>query len=835
MDSPRGRGFFRGRGRGDYNETTRGRGRPSRGQLNSRLRAGVPLSKLLNEDRPLLKPIVFVRSVHTATLFQQEEDILQPLVEPVAENEKSHVPTAEQVSRVFNGQAESDHNLSGAEEEIKEIDFADLGKLQAEVDAIATTMAGEHTHTRVTTDTKVKEETFAGFFVDTTPAPVTARSAPTAMTDRMEGALGEDDEIIVYVAPHPRLSRAPTPATLAETITTTSILTGRELTNTQQINTSAVPALPSIPEASASPGTNIPPVPNDVDEAPAPTAVAPQISEPPSIPEPPSFESISFSFETSVRKKQTRRLFPVGGPRSLLPRSKKARRRRPRHLGAFGAAVSEAQARREGRERDPREAEQRRGDSDVNFGESSEDDAGVEEVSNGVGAMDLDVDAGISLDAMKSFVKSMSAEGSRHVTMDDIADGERMRAEDAQEEGEDSSRGSDEESEESDGEEEADEDDEEDKELEETLDAEERALVGEVSEDDEEQEEDEDEDDSSDENDTPKTGFQARLARMRARDKGRNNGKGKARQMDDSSDEDMETNVAWADEDEDFIAEIEEMLDANAYLLSSGDRKARKKLFKAVEDGVFDDDEFATMRTPAPRKKDTHVPQGLQEQWDKDRQKKAENKRRHAEARIAVAADPLAVHKGGKKGRKAMLAAAKLDSHVEVENRVVGFVSLEAQIRRFLADISGKGTMALPPCDKDTRKKIHELASAFNLKSESKGKGTGRYTTLVKTSRSGIAINEKKIRGILKRNQDSIWDAPGRGKGKGRAGQSLAKHREGEEVGKAAPKISQSNIGFRMLAAMGWAEGDRIGLSGGLDAPLTAKMKKTKLGLGATM
>ena len=28
----------------------------------------------------------------------------------------------------------------------------------------------------------------------------------------------------------------------------------------------------------------------------------------------------------------------------------------------------------------------------------------------------------------------------------------------------------------------------------------------------------------------------------------------------------------------------------------------------------------------------------------------------------------------------------------------------------------------------------------------------------------------------------------------------------------AAPKIGESNIGFRMLASMGWAEGDRIGL-----------------------
>jgi hypothetical protein len=37
-----------------------------------------------------------------------------------------------------------------------------------------------------------------------------------------------------------------------------------------------------------------------------------------------------------------------------------------------------------------------------------------------------------------------------------------------------------------------------------------------------------------------------------------------------------------------------------------------------------------------------------------------------------------------------------------------------------------------------------------------------------------------------------------------------------------------------MLAAMGWSEGNRIGgESGGLDAPLTAVVKTSKLGLGA--
>jgi len=38
-----------------------------------------------------------------------------------------------------------------------------------------------------------------------------------------------------------------------------------------------------------------------------------------------------------------------------------------------------------------------------------------------------------------------------------------------------------------------------------------------------------------------------------------------------------------------------------------------------------------------------------------------------------------------------------------------------------------------------------------------------------------------------------------------------------------------------MLAAMGWEEGDRIGGdSGGLDVPLSAIVKVSKLGLGAS-
>ena len=58
----------------------RGRGQARGG---SKLRSDAPLSGLLYRDRPFLRPVVFVRSVYTKTLFQEEEEILQPVVEDV--------------------------------------------------------------------------------------------------------------------------------------------------------------------------------------------------------------------------------------------------------------------------------------------------------------------------------------------------------------------------------------------------------------------------------------------------------------------------------------------------------------------------------------------------------------------------------------------------------------------------------------------------------------------------------------------------------------------------------------------------------------------------------
>ena len=158
---------------------------------------------------------------------------------------------------------------------------------------------------------------------------------------------------------------------------------------------------------------------------------------------------------------------------------------------------------------------------------------------------------------------------------------------------------------------------------------------------------------------------------------------------------------------------------------------------------------------------------------------------------------------------KAALAAARYaepDADEVLPHRVTDLVSLEAQIRRFVAD-AGATSMALPPADKATRKRVHELANAFNLKSESRGAGAARYTTLAKTSKSGLHVNERKVKRVLRESGAWDWQGPP-GTAAGGKKMSLAKHQEGEEVGKVRALPSARGHGHSRWRA-GGAEADR--------------------------
>jgi hypothetical protein len=194
-------------------------------------------------------------------------------------------------------------------------------------------------------------------------------------------------------------------------------------------------------------------------------------------------------------------------------------------FGSFGAIRAENALSKV----DPRVTEQRRGDSDVDWGgstsEESADDGGM--------LVDQDIDA----HAMEVFVKGMSTSGMVHASADDLGDGERIRAEH---------------DEKSDAESRVESDDSaSDTELELAGDVRDILISVDESENElalgnDEDEEDEDES-TSDEEETPKRSFQTRLERLRKRTKGRPI----KDILEDELDEDLE-----ADEEDNIIAKI---------------------------------------------------------------------------------------------------------------------------------------------------------------------------------------------------------------------------------------------------------------------------------------
>ena len=138
----------------------------------------------------------------------------------LGENEEDHVPTADKVTRVFSGMpegAEDGQESSGDEEALEEIDFNDIGKIQAEVDAAAASRMPTPQAEQSMDETKIIEEKFMGFYVDTKPTAIPdfdakERAEPEIQVDRVDVLLGQpgdvddddEDDKIVYDAPNPR-------------------------------------------------------------------------------------------------------------------------------------------------------------------------------------------------------------------------------------------------------------------------------------------------------------------------------------------------------------------------------------------------------------------------------------------------------------------------------------------------------------------------------------------------------------------------------------------------------------------------------------------------------
>lgn len=497
------------------------------------------------------------------------------------ETEQSHVPTADQVSRVFTAGNIPVLDEDEDEEEIEEVDFNDVGKL---FDTTATTtpirksklaetttimeqrFTGSYVEPNIRNSTdvdglaKMVEDTLSTtddvestplFFVDTQPTPVPMALAPPANAQPL-APFDDDDDIIVYVAPHPRKSSS-------KDVEAPTLGSSSEAHDASHF-TPYVRATPLPSQSLASTSTN-------------------------AVVEAPSLASVSFSFSKSGNAASGSstpsrlRVPPVSTPRQAKLWKRKrnlAGKRAKSSFGAFGAMREEALLRK----RDPRKAERRQNGSDLDWGDTDDEDVqeaqeeldpqmrkllnmldkGKGKAKQEEGPEDehgMDVDSELDLGAMRSFVGGLLGSGAgTHTTMDDLKDEEVMRMEDENAESEE--RGSSE----SDAEEE---------DVEAVVTAEEVLLISESlqfededglddEDDDDEDEDDDDEDDDGDDQ-TPRTSFQARLERLREKARSR-----KAEDasfddyMDDSDEGDEEDlltrNMTWAEKDDDYIQHI---------------------------------------------------------------------------------------------------------------------------------------------------------------------------------------------------------------------------------------------------------------------------------------
>ncbi len=139
--------------------------------------------------------------------------------------------------------------------------------------------------------------------------------------------------------------------------------------------------------------------------------------------------------------------------------------------------------------------------------------------------------------------------------------------------------------------------------------------------------------------------------------------------------------------------------------------------------------------------------------------------------------------------------------------------------------------------DKTYRKVVHEIASAFNLKTKSAGKGTCRFPILYRTQRTILYTDyafsrvDSRVSRFLPRSDVGGMRSAGPSRGGFGGGGG---YRDGDIVGGSAPELGTENRGRAMLEKMGWSSGTALGAlnNKGILQPVSHVVKTTKAGLG---
>ncbi|KAL2179409.1 uncharacterized protein P884DRAFT_219111 [Thermothelomyces heterothallicus CBS 202.75] len=228
---------------------------------------------------------------------------------------------------------------------------------------------------------------------------------------------------------------------------------------------------------------------------------------------------------------------------------------------------------------------------------------------------------------------------------------------------------------------------------------------------------------------------------------------------------------------------------------------------------------------------DSEIEAALKTAWQRDRERK---KSRKQERETLRSQGLLGKEAGPDDLRVKYLSGMRLDD-------------IKLELTSFL--VGSAERLEFPPLDKHARKVLHELASKFDIKSQSTGKGDQRRPVLYRTNRTvryastrfeDAARHVDQMASRIHRKYFHRVDVKvqktgsTRNTGGSRSGHKALTFREGEIVGASVPELGRENKGRAMLEKMGWSKGMALGASDnqGILEPVAQIMKRSKAGLG---
>ncbi|KAI8985036.1 hypothetical protein BDB01DRAFT_896608 [Pilobolus umbonatus] len=174
-------------------------------------------------------------------------------------------------------------------------------------------------------------------------------------------------------------------------------------------------------------------------------------------------------------------------------------------------------------------------------------------------------------------------------------------------------------------------------------------------------------------------------------------------------------------------------------------------------------------------------------------------------------------------------------------------LKVDERIRDFIQDRSIT-SLQFAPMPTTFRRHVHTLVRVYQLKSSSSGSGNSRCITITKTAKSHIPRDRTNIDTFISNMQENMDRQNKKSTAQytkaqtygSKTGNSKSKKEKstgpvpGTVVGAEASPIGEGNVGHRMLALMGWKEGQSLGTAnGGIIAPIEAVIRKKNLGLGS--